>query len=231
MQLFYARRIEGGLAYFDEEESRHLRQVLRRQPGDRLQITDGCGGWYETELLEGEKKVAIARVMAQLPAPTAPSGLHIALAPTKQMERFEWFLEKATELGAAAFTPLNCQRSERAVVRLDRLEKITVSAMKQSLRAHLPTLAPLTPFKEVVSKATEAQKFIAWCAESPLPLLKSVAQPGGSALILIGPEGDFTPEEVAWAVQHGFTEVSLGTARLRTETAGVLAAALWSFEF
>ena len=145
----------------------------------------------------------------------------------KQMERYEWLLEKTTELGVDEITPLICKRSERDTVRLDRLEKILVSAMKQSLRATLPLLHPPTTFRQLVKTATAPQRRIAWCAPDPLPHLKSTLSTDQDALILIGPEGDFTPEEVALALQYGFTGVGLGSARLRTETAGVLATAIW----
>lgn len=224
--LFYSTRIENSLAFLDEEESRHLLTVLRRQPGDRLELTDGKGFFYTAELVETGKKGAVARILDTRPTEPERAGrLHIGIAPTKQMERLEWFLEKATELGIDEVTPLLCKRSERDTVRLDRLEKILVSAMKQSLRARLPRLNPLTPLKKVLENAAEAQKRIAWCATEPLPHLKNTLTPDQDALILIGPEGDFTPEEVAMALEKGFSGVSLGSARLRTETAGLLAVA------
>ena len=226
--LFYTPHIEGGFARLDEEESRHLLTVLRRKPGDRLRLTDGRGFFYEAELSEIGKKYALARILEQSPAPERIGRLHLAVAPTKQMERYEWMLEKATELGAAEFTPLHCKRSERDTVRIDRLEKIIASAMKQSLHAWLPKLNPLTPFQQVVKNAAMPQKCIAWCAPEQLPHLKTILQPGADTLILIGPEGDFTPEEVALASQHGFTGVGLGSARLRTETAGIFAAAVFN---
>ena len=224
--LFYTTRIENGLAFLDEEESRHLLTVLRRQPGDRLELTDGKGHFYTAELVETGKKGAVARILDTRPAPLErPARLHIGIAPTKQMERLEWFLEKATEIGIDEITPMLCKRSERDTVRLDRLEKILVSAMKQSLRARLPRLNPMTPVKKVLENAVEAQKCIAWCAPEPLPHLKNTLRGELDTLVLIGPEGDFTPEEVALALEKGFTGVSLGSARLRTETAGLLAVA------
>lgn len=222
--LFYTRQIENGLAILDEEESRHLLAVLRRQPGDRLLLTDGKGFFYDAELTEAGKKQAAASILAATSAPPERSGrLHIGIAPTKNIERFEWFLEKATEIGVDEITPLRCRHSERDTVRHDRLEKILVSAMKQSMRAWLPKLNPLTPVGEVVRRAAEAQRRIAWCAEPPLEHLKNTLKTGKDTLILIGPEGDFAPEEVELAMQNGFLGVSLGAARLRTETAGVLA--------
>jgi 16S rRNA (uracil1498-N3)-methyltransferase len=222
-QLFFAKKIENGLAYFDDEESRHLLTVLRRQPGDRLRLTDGKGFFYETELAEAGKKHAVARILNTLPAPMPPARLHIAIAPTKNMDRLEWFLEKATEIGVQEITPLVCKRSERTTLRHDRLEKILVSAMKQSLQGHLPQLNPLTPFAEVVRRAAEPLRCIAWCADLPAPHLTTFLRPGADTLVLIGPEGDFTPEEVALAQAKDFVEVGLGPTRLRTETAGLVA--------
>jgi 16S rRNA (uracil1498-N3)-methyltransferase len=224
--MFYSTDIANGFARFDEEESRHLMTVLRHKIGDRLRLTDGKGHFYDTELTELGKKQAVARILSTTEAPPErPARLHIAIAPTKQMERFEWFLEKAVELGVDTVTPLLCKRSERNTVRQDRLEKVVVSAMKQSLRAWLPQLNPLTPFQQLIPKAMEAQKRIAWCSDAPVPHLKSTLNTQLDVLILIGPEGDFSPEEVALALKHGFEAVSLGAARLRTETAGIAAVA------
>ncbi len=222
-QLFYAPRIEHGFAHLDEEESRHLLTVLRRKVGDRLQLTDGRGHIYDAELAEVGKRGASARILSTTSVPAPPGRLHLAIAPTKQMERLEWCLEKATEIGVDEITLLRCQHSERDTVRLDRLEKVLVSAMKQSLRAWLPQLHGLVPFRQFAAAATDAQKRLAWCADEPLPHLKATLAAGLSAVIAIGPEGDFSPEEVEFAQQHGFQGVSLGPARLRTETAGILA--------
>lgn len=229
MQLFYTADIRDGFARFDEEESRHLLTVLRRQPGDALRLTDGRGFFYEAELVEAGKRQAMARILQTIPVPPErPARLHLAIAPTKQIERFEWFLEKATEIGVDEITPLRCRRSERDTVRLDRLEKVLVSAMKQSLRARLPKLNALTPFEKFAAAAKESQKRLAWCAEEALPHLKSTFSPEQDLLVAIGPEGDFSPEEVAFALENGFTGVSLGKARLRTETAGVMVAAAYA---
>lgn len=228
-QLFYTPDIRDGFARLDEEESRHLLSVLRRKVGDRLQLTDGRGVYYEAEISEAGKRHALARILSSTPsAPERPARLHLAIAPTKQIERFEWFLEKAVEIGVDEITPLLCQRSERDTIRLDRLEKILVSAMKQSLRARLPQLNPLTRFQKFAAATTEAQKRIAWCADEPLPHLKSTLSSGIDTVIAIGPEGDFSPEEVAAALQSGFTGVGLGVARLRTETAGVLSVSIFN---
>lgn len=227
--LFYCPKIENGFAHLDEEESRHLLSVLRRKVGDRLQLTDGQGFFYEAELAEAGKRHASARIISKkMSPPERPARLHIAMAPTKQIERFEWFLEKAVEIGVDEITPLLCQRSERDTIRADRLEKILVSAMKQSLRARLPKLNELTRFQRFITNSTENQKRIAWCSDTPLPHLKTTLSANQNTVIAIGPEGDFSPEEVTLALQNGFTEVSLGAARLRTETAGVLAVSVFN---
>ncbi len=229
-QLFFTPNIENGLARLDEEESRHLLTVLRRQPGDPLQITDGKGNFYDAEITEAGKKYAMVRILNTISTPEPPARLHIAIAPTKQIERLEWFLEKATEIGIQEITPLLCRRSERTTIRHDRLEKILVSAMKQSLQSRLPHLNALTPFKQCVQRATESRRLIAWCPETALPPLKTQLHGVADTLILIGPEGDFAPEEVTLAENCGFSGVSLGPTRLRTETAGLVAVMQVAFQ-
>jgi len=227
-QLFYTQKIENGFAVFEEEEGRHLKTVLRKKSGDLLHLTDGQGSFYEAELSETGKHQVLARIVSKTSvAPQVSDLLHIGIAPTKMMERLEWFMEKATELGVGQITPLICQRSERDNLRLDRLEKILVSAMKQSLRAWLPKLNPPTRFKDFVQQATEVQKRIAWCSEEPLQHLKNSIVASQSTVICIGPEGDFAPEEVALALSNGFQGVGLGETRLRTETAGLLAVSVF----
>ena len=225
-QLFYTPRIEHGFAYLDEEESRHLLAVLRRKVGDPLQLTDGKGYFYETEISETGKRHAVARILSTTEAPAErPFRLHVAIAPTKQIERFEWFLEKATEIGIDEITPLLCKRSERETIRLDRLEKILISAMKQSLRSRLPKLNELTRFQVFAKAASTANKYLAWCADEPLPHLSTQVNGIQNIVVAIGPEGDFSTDEVKLALENGFLGVSLGAARLRTETAGLLAVA------
>lgn len=228
-QLFFTQKIENGFAVFEEEEGRHLTSVLRKKTGDLLQLTDGKGFFYEAELTDAGKRQVLARIVSKTEAAILrPARLHMAIAPTKQMERLEWFLEKATEIGVDEITPLLCKRSERDTLRLDRLEKILVSAMKQSLRAWLPKLNQPTRFQDFVKKSGEAQKRLAWCADEPLPHLKNTLSPNQDVVIAIGPEGDFSPEEVQLALANGFQGVSLGQARLRTETAGLLAVTLFN---
>ncbi|MBU6343308.1 MAG: 16S rRNA (uracil(1498)-N(3))-methyltransferase [Bacteroidetes bacterium] len=221
--MFYTKNINNGIALLDEEESRHLQTVLRHKTGDLLQMTNGAGIIYTGEISEIGKRQVLVRILKQIEVPhTRNARLHVAIAPTKNIDRFEWFLEKATEIGVDIVTPLLCKRSERDSIRADRLEKILISAMKQSLRAYLPELRPLTPLAQVLGEAAlYPQRFIAWCPETPPPHLKTLHQAGLDTLVLIGPEGDFTTEEVDMALGNGFSAVSLGAARLRTETAGL----------
>jgi 16S rRNA (uracil1498-N3)-methyltransferase len=225
-QLFYSRHIADGFARFDEEESRHLLSVLRYGPGDRIQLTDGAGVYYEAEITESGKKMAVARILEQKAAAhQRPHRLHVAIAPTKNIDRFEWFLEKATEIGINDITPLHCKRSERDALRYDRLEKVLVSAMKQSYRATLPTMHPLTAFPKFIAQAQAGQKRIAWCDGEQLPHIRHTLNGHSDILLLIGPEGDFTEEEVKIALAAGYQPINLGPARLRTETAGLLVVA------
>ncbi len=222
--LFYVPRVEGDFVALDEEESRHLLQVLRARPGHAVQLTDGKGYIYDGVVAETGKKTAVLRIQRRTAVPLERAHrIHIAIAPVKNMERFEWFLEKATELGIDEITPLLCERSERTVVRMDRMEKILISALKQCMRTHLPVLHPLTGFDTFVKGSIAPQKRIGWCSETPLPHIKTALASDLSTLIAIGPEGDFSPREIALALEYGFTGISLGSGRLRTETAGLLA--------
>lgn len=225
MNIFFASNIVGDVLEFDEEEIRHL-QVLRYKPEDQIQVVDGKGNWYVAELIDLGKKRALAKVLqCTSSANRKPYHLHLAIAPTKNMDRLEWFLEKATEIGVDEITPILCRNSERTQVRLDRLEKILLSAMKQSLKVFLPRLNPLTPLKTFIQEQENfvGQKCIAWISDPPGKLLQQTYIPGQNVIVVIGPEGDFAPDEIELAVQHHFVPVSLGQSRLRTETAGVVA--------
>lgn len=225
MNIFFTANIVGDLLEFEEEEARHL-QVLRYSPGRMIHSVDGRGSWFEAELLDLGKKRAQARVIKrEQQSERKPYRLHLAIAPTKNIERLEWFLEKATEIGVDEITPLHCRNSERTQIRLDRLEKVVLSAMKQSLKVFLPKLNPLTPFKAFLKEQENfvGQKCMAWISDPPSPLLQKTYVAGQNVLLLIGPEGDFAPEEVELAIAQNYLPVSLGQSRLRTETAGVVA--------
>lgn len=229
MYLFYVPDTADGWAAFPEDEARHCVQVLRRRQGDEVVWTDGRGHFFRGTLVETGKWCARARVVEQWPDPLRrPFRLHMAVAPTKQVDRYEWFLEKATELGVERITPLWCRRGVRRKLRTDRLSRILVAAMKQSFRACLPQLDEPMAFDEFVAHCLPkgAQHFLATCQPLPELHLRDAWTSGKDLVVLVGPEGDFTPEEQEAARAAGCMPVRLGRARLRTETAGVLVAAL-----
>jgi 16S rRNA (uracil1498-N3)-methyltransferase len=200
--------------------------VLRHKIGDTLHFTDGAGTMYEGILVEATKKNGILRIEKRVAHMPKPYYLHVAIAPTKQIERVEWFVEKATEIGIHEITPIYCHHSERRQLRIDRLEKVALSAVKQSLQAYLPKINPDIPFSDFLTstKTNNFQKMMGYCADGvPRIHLKNKYIAGQNALILIGPEGDFSEKEVQNALLHGFSAITLGENRLRTETAGVMA--------
>ncbi|HPS63852.1 MAG TPA: 16S rRNA (uracil(1498)-N(3))-methyltransferase, partial [Bacteroidales bacterium] len=223
MQLFYVTGISGGACILGDEESHHCLKVLRMREGDTLHLTDGEGHIYEGALTGMHPKGCLVTISSTKEVPPDPCPIHIAIAPTKNIDRFEWFLEKATEIGISEITPLICEHSEREVVKLPRLEKVIVSAMKQSLKAWLPKLREPVRFRDLVVRQFPGGKFIAYCETGRESLLQKVCAACTQTLVLIGPEGDFSPAEVSLAIQQGFTPVSLGPSRLRTETAGIVA--------
>ena len=223
MALFYVPDIARTWELSDEEAAHALR-VLRLTVGAELEITDGKGNLYRTAIASIAGKHCYVEPCAPLEKPKNWRGnVHIAIAPTKNMDRIEWFAEKATEIGFDELTFLDCRFSERRVVKTERVEKILVSAMKQSLKPTLPILNGMTPFNKFVAQPFKGQKFIAHCYEGDKEPLMQALTPGEDALVLIGPEGDFSPEEVQLAIQHGFQPITLGKSRLRTETAALVA--------
>ena len=233
MQLFYAPDITPPLHTLSEEESKHCVRVLRLGRGDTLHITDGRGNLFCCQITDDNPKRCVVRVTTtQTQWEPLPYRLVMAVAPTKNADRFEWFLEKATEVGVSEIVPLLCERSERRALKIERAERVVVSAMKQSLKAYRPTLRPLTPFGEAAAMPFEGRKFIAHCAPAQSPegkaYLPATLRRGEAALILIGPEGDFSPEEITFARANGFEEITLGAQRLRTETAAVAAVVMVS---
>lgn len=228
MHLFYTPDIEIK-SELPEEEARHCVRVLRLSEGEPIMLTDGKGSFFEAEIVAANNKrcaVAIQETIRQ--EPLWKGRLHIAMAPTKNMDRNEWFAEKATEMGIDEITFLDCRFSERKNIKTDRIEKITVSAMKQSLKARLPKLNEMIAFDKFIAQEFSGQKFIAHCYEGEKQELKSVLLPE-EAVILIGPEGDFSPEEVEKALAKGFIPISLGKSRLRTETAALSACFTFSY--
>ena len=226
MQLFYAADFTAPEYILSEEESRHAVKVLRLVEGDTLHITDGKGNLYRCEVVSAHQKHTLVRAVEHFEEfEKLPYNLTMAVAPTKNIDRYEWFLEKATEIGVAEFVPIVSEHSERKVIKHDREEKVITAAVKQSLKAYHPVLAELTSFEDVVCKSSAHRKFIAHCGEAikDKKYLASTLRKGEDVLILIGPEGDFSPEEVRLAVENGFEEITLGTQRFRTETAAVVA--------
>ena len=224
MHIFYTPELSETTYTLDETESKHCVRVLRLEKGDEITLVDGRGGFFTAEITDpNPKRCAVTVIKSELNFGLRNFQVQVAIAPTKNIERIEWFLEKATEIGINRVTPLLCRHSERKEIKHDRLEKVMVSAIKQSLKAYLPKLDELTKFSDLIRQPFNGQKFIAHCEEQHRDLLKNVMVPGRNYLILIGPEGDFSPEEIQMAMTAGFVPVSLGDSRLRTETAGVVA--------
>ncbi len=229
MNFFYHPNIEENetVVTFEKDESRHISKVLRKNVGDILNITDGKGFFYQAEITLATDKKCNAKILTSEKQQPLPYSLHLAVAPTKLNDRFEWFLEKATEIGISEITPIICDHSERKVVKIDRYEKIIIGAMKQSMKAYLPKLNEAISFSEFIEKQSEDnldfRKFIAHCEETSKKSLKHEIKIGSSILILIGPEGDFSSKEISSAIKNKFIPVSLGETRLRTETAAIVA--------
>lgn len=224
MHLFYTPDIAHTLT-LPEVESGHCVRVLRLAEGDEIGLIDGRGTFYRAEITLAHNKHCGVRIVETHEQPAHWCGeIEIAIAPTKNLDRIEWFAEKTTEMGIDAIVPLLCRFSERKELKRERIEKILVSAMKQSLKAVLPRLEEMTPFEHYVREPYDGQKFIAHChTESERQLLSQCYTPGSRVRVLIGPEGDFSPEEVELAMANGYRPISLGASRLRTETAGVVA--------
>ncbi|MET4080609.1 16S rRNA (uracil1498-N3)-methyltransferase [Pedobacter sp. UYP30] len=225
MHIFYTPNISLQNHTLNEEESKHCIRVLRLALGDVVNLVDGVGGFYTAEISSANpKKVGLLILDSQIDYGKRNFNLHIAIAPTKNTERLEWFLEKATELGIDEITPIICQRSERKVVKPERLEKVITSAVKQSIKAYHPKLNEAQTFESFINSSLNANKYIAHClsADEKNYLSKTLSK-DEDCVILIGPEGDFTEEEINLALQKGYKAVTLGNARLRTETAALAA--------
>ena len=229
MHRFYCPDIAETLT-LGEEDSKHCVKVLRMAQGDTIEVVDGNGNLYTCRIATAHPKRCAVEVMDSAHQP--PHWGHqivLGIAPTKNLDRIEWLVEKCVEMGVDRIIPLRCHNSERTVLKTERLKKIMVSAMKQSLKATLPRLDEMTPVERVLAEPFEGTRCIAYCDEQ-LPrrerlTLASVYRQGGDVMVLIGPEGDFSPEEVQAAREAGFKPVTLGESRLRTETAGMMAVA------
>lgn len=225
MQLFYNPNLEEDtkIFTFDALESKHIIRVLRRKIGDNLQITNGKGLFLFATITEDNPKACCVKIVRIKNIHPTKHKLHMVVAPTKMNDRYEWFLEKATEIGVHEITPILCDRSERKSIKIERFEKVVQSAMKQSFQAYLPKINPLTSLQSFLENNQEGLLFIAHCEETERFELKRRIAPDQPVTILIGPEGDFTTSEIKLAQVRGFIPVSMGKTRLRTETAAIVA--------
>ena len=224
MHLFYTPDItpQNPDWFLTEEESKHCTRVLRLEKGDEVNLIDGKGGLYTATISDAHPKRTILHITSVVTGYGKRNHyLHVAIAPTKNIERTEWFLEKATEIGIDEVSLIITQRSERKEAKAERLNKIITSAIKQSLKAYHPILNEPVSFNKFLSQPFEGQKFIAHCAEGEKLSLRDQLKPQGKYLILIGPEGDFAEKEIADALQNDFKPITLGESRLRTETAAL----------
>jgi 16S rRNA (uracil1498-N3)-methyltransferase len=225
MNLFYGPGLRDGDVVFTlgAEESNHCIRALRQAVGQRITLTNGAGLFADGIISSVESGKCVVELSEFRKEAGKNWKLEMAVAPTKNTNRFEWFAEKATEIGVDAIYPLICKHSERAKIQYDRMNRLLVAAMKQSLKSCLPLLLPEIKFSDLVKREGSGQKFIAWCGDKKVPHLKEVMEKEKNTLILIGPEGDFSDEEVDLAIKSGFIPISLGKNRLRTETAAMIA--------
>ncbi|MDR0754303.1 MAG: 16S rRNA (uracil(1498)-N(3))-methyltransferase [Prevotellaceae bacterium] len=222
MHVFYSPDINGIRYCLNETESKHCRSVLRLNTDDLIYLIDGCGNFYTAKIADlSAKKCIVDIIDVKNNYEKRNYRLHIAIAPTKSIDRFEWFLEKATEIGVDEITPIVCEHSERKALKTERLQKVIIAAAKQSIKAFLPKINEIMSFKNMAEQKFEGKKLMAHCGENDKVSLKKIIKPHENALIFIGPEGDFSKNEIRFALQNNFIEISLGNSRLRTETAAV----------
>ncbi len=225
MQLFYNPSLDNSFKqfFFSSEESKHIVKVLRKKEGDVLQITNGMGYLFDAEILIADSRKCKAEIVSEKKTVPKRYSLHLAVAPTKMNDRYEWFLEKVTEIGVDEITPIICDHSERKIIKKERMERVLQSAMKQSLQTFLPKINPAISYKQFMEQQMSGLKFIAHCDEGEKMELKRRVAADKDVIILIGPEGDFSKEEIQSAMEQGYVPVSLGNNRLRTETAAIVA--------
>ncbi len=224
MQVFYSPEITDGNFFLNKTESHHCIKVLRLKENEIINLTDGKGGLYEARIISGSPVKCEVQVIKRIENQNKRNFyLHIAIAPTRSTDRFEWFIEKATEIGIDEITPLICSRSERKTVKPERIRNIFISSIKQSLVATMPKLNEIKNFEEFISEPikTGCSKYICHCLDGQRQKLNDIYSAGSDVLGVIGPEGDFTPGEIRFAEKNNFLSVTLGNNRLRTETAGV----------
>lgn len=225
LPVFYAPGIQPAAAAYvmNEDTSKYCIQVLRHEKGDKVLLADGRGRKFTAEITDDNRKKCTVKILSCETVPAPAPALRIAISFTKNASRIEWFLEKATEIGIQTIIPLVSRRTEKEKIKAERLQNILVSAMLQSQQFYLPELQEPQAFEMVVKHSSDPQKLVAHCLPEQKQTLQQAMLPGKDSLILIGPEGDFTPEEIELALAHGFEPVSLGNTRLRTETAGIVA--------
>lgn len=222
MKLFFTPNINDAKTYvLEENESKHAIKVLRLKIGDTITLVDGKGYFYEAQITTDHSKKCEVKILSKTKETNTKPKLHLAIAPTKNNDRLEWLIEKATEIGISEVTPIICEHSERKVLKTERLEKRAIAAMKQSLKASLPIINQPLKLNEFLNLNTDYHKFIAHCYEESQEHFKNLYSKGENCLILIGPEGDFSKSEIDLAIKHNFKPISLGKSRLRTETAGL----------
>jgi len=229
MQLFFSNNINNRTCTLSSEESRHCIAVLRHTKGDIVKVFDNNSNLYSAKIIEDNPKKCTLEILVEEKVVKRNQFLHIAIAPTKNIDRFEWFVEKAVEIGIEAITPLICEHSERKTLRLDRVEKIVIAAMKQSVNLSFPTINPPISFLNFIESEFCGGKYIAHCAEKATSFSASIKS--NKVLIMIGPEGDFSENEIQKATSLGFVSVTLGESRLRTETAGIVSSVIASERF
>lgn len=222
MELFYDPDFTGN-GTLCEPESKHCINVLRHKIGDEITVANGMGQFFKGKIVNAHPKRCELEAIETLNFPESDCKIHLAVAPTKNIDRFEWLIEKAVELGVNSITPLLCQHSERKKLRIDRIERIAISAMKQSLKAYMPIINELTSFSDFIKASEPSSTYLAHCYDDPKSPLKNAYQSNADATLCIGPEGDFSLQEVNEAKHLGCQMVSLGNSRLRTETAGLVA--------
>ena len=230
MRLFYYKDLleDDSRLIIDREESRHIVKVLRKKVGDTIYITNGKGILFTTVIDVINKNSTELKIIEAKQEAESKFHINIAVAPTKNNDRIEWFVEKSTEIGVNTISTVMCEKSERKKIKIDRLEKITISAMKQSLQLHKPIIQELVSFEEFIKKCESENKFIAHCKENEKLFLGDCELNSNTITVLIGPEGGFSQKEIGLAEENGFISVSLGNTRLRTETAAIVATQLLS---
>ncbi len=224
MVLFYTDKIEGNKAYFTDDECRHIHQSLRKSTGDQLQFIDGRGSLYTAKIIDGSKRKVVVKILETKHVEPLKPYIHLAIAPTKNMDRIEWFLEKSIEIGIHEISLIQCKHSERKQCKMERLQRIMIAACKQSKKAYFPIINDIIPFDQwlQLQNNKEQQSFIACLTDQTKPLSQQY-QKDSDVAICIGPEGGFRDVEIEGAIEYGFTAVHLGDQRLRTETAGIFA--------